>query len=146
MSNRNCRKKPTGKLGGELSLGYGSYNRKLADGFINTPILSDKLLNRFAFTFEDRDGYIKNLSGGDLNGKNVYALFPDIPALSGGKPNYVSAIPDIRGTMEQALGAPLEMVFASLDVPTRQQLIGVIDMLSNAPLNAYHEEAYKNSA
>jgi outer membrane receptor protein involved in Fe transport len=55
-------------------LGYGSYNRKLADGFINTPILKDKLLNRFAFTFEDRDGFIKNLSGGDLNGKNTFAL------------------------------------------------------------------------
>ncbi|MDR2804508.1 MAG: TonB-dependent receptor [Dysgonamonadaceae bacterium] len=68
------RKKPVNALGGEVTLGYGSYNRKLADGFINTPILKDKLLNRFAFTFEDRDGFIKNLSGGDLNGKNTFAL------------------------------------------------------------------------
>jgi outer membrane receptor protein involved in Fe transport len=321
------RKKPTVKPGGELTIGYGSYNRKLADGFINTPFAGEKLINRLAFTLEDRDGYIKNLSGGDLNGKSAYALrnstrwfagektlvdlvvdyqhdnypgtsfkngqyaptggdtspntmadlekgedlyikrniggaglfvnhdinrewklssttgfrmfdsdesfdadgtasplmwvseiaegkqfsqefrfnytnndnltgfagasyfyednsqdvplrnneqalytaytsgvlkglfasfglpaplvdalFPDIPALTDGKPNTVAAIPNIRGTMEQALGAPLEMIFASLDAATRQQLIGVIDMLSNAPLNAYHEEAYKNSA
>jgi outer membrane receptor protein involved in Fe transport len=44
------------------------------DGFINTPIVKDRLLNRFAFTYEDRDGFIKNLSGGDLNGKNTFAL------------------------------------------------------------------------
>jgi outer membrane receptor protein involved in Fe transport len=68
------RKKPVNALGGEVTLGYGSYNRKLADGFINTPILKDKLLNRFSFTFEDRDGFIRNLSGGDLNGKNTFAL------------------------------------------------------------------------
>jgi outer membrane receptor protein involved in Fe transport len=68
------RKKPVNALSGEIALGYGTYNRKLADGFINTPIVKDKLLNRFAFTFEDRDGFIKNLSGGDLNGKNTFAL------------------------------------------------------------------------
>ena len=68
------RKKPVNAAGGEVTLGYGSCNRKLADGFINTPILKDKLFNRFAFTFEDRDGFIKNLSGGDLNGKNTFAL------------------------------------------------------------------------
>jgi outer membrane receptor protein involved in Fe transport len=68
------RKKPVNALSGEVTLGYGAYNRKLVDGFINTPIKKDKLLNRFAFIFEDRDGFIKNLSGGDLNGKNTFAL------------------------------------------------------------------------
>jgi outer membrane receptor protein involved in Fe transport len=68
------RKKPVNVLGGEITLGYGSYNRKLAEGFINTPILKNKLLNRFAFIYEDRDGFIKNLSGGDLNGKSTIAL------------------------------------------------------------------------
>jgi outer membrane receptor protein involved in Fe transport len=68
------RKKPVNALSGEVNLGYGSYHRKLAEGFINTPVVKDKLLNRFAFTFEDRDGFIKNLSGGDLNGKNTLAL------------------------------------------------------------------------
>jgi outer membrane receptor protein involved in Fe transport len=68
------RKKPVNVLSGEVSAGYGSYNQKLANGFINTPIVKDKLLNRFAFSFEDRDGYIKNLSGGNLNGKSAIAL------------------------------------------------------------------------
>jgi outer membrane receptor protein involved in Fe transport len=68
------RKKPVNALSAEIGLGYGSYNRKLADGFFNTPVLKDKLLNRFAFAFEDRDGFIKNLSGGDLNGKSTFAL------------------------------------------------------------------------
>ncbi|MDR1980400.1 MAG: TonB-dependent receptor [Tannerellaceae bacterium] len=335
------RKKPAGKLGGELTMGYGSYNRKLADGFINTPITGDKLLNRFAFTFEDRDGYIKNLSGGDLNGKNVYALrnstrwfagektmidltldyqhdnypgtsfkngqyspaggdtsphtmadleqgknlyikrntggaglfvnhdingewkmtsisgfrmfdsdesfdadgtasplmwvseiakgkqfsqelrfnysnnhnltgfagasyfyednsqevplrineqalytaytskllkemlasqfgatglpaeqiaaianilFPDTPALSNGTFNYTTHLPDIRLTLEQVfsqqIGIPLtlEQLFAVLPADTRQMLIGTVDLLSNHPINAYHEEMYRNEA
>lgn len=327
------RKKPVNATSGEVTLGYGSYNRKLADGFINTPILKNKLLNRFAFVFEDRDGFIKNLSGGDLNGKNTFALrnstrlfagektmidlvldyqrdnypgtsfkngqyapaggdvspntmadleqgknlyikrnlggaglfishdinhawkfnsisgfrafnsdesfdadgtasplmwvseiekgkqfsqefrfnytnnrnfngfagasyfyenssqevplrineqalytayyskllngtfaslfsseeianalFPDIPALSNGKFNYVENIPNIRATLEQIysqqLGMPLtlEQVFASLPAEQRQQLLGMIDGLSNHSINAYHEETYKNTA
>jgi outer membrane receptor protein involved in Fe transport len=327
------RKKPVNVPGGKVTLGYGSYNRKLAGGFINTPILKDKLLNRFAFTFEDRDGFIKNLSGGDLNGKNTFALrnstrlfagsktmidlvmdyqrdnypgtsfkngqyapaggdvspnttadleqgenlyikrnlgggglfishdinrtwkfnaisgfrafnsdesfdadgtaspllwcseieegrqfsqefrfnytgnrnfngfagvsyfyentsqevplrineqalytaysskllngmfaslfssqdianvlFPDIPALSNGKFNSVANIPDIRATLEQIysqqMGMPLtlEQIFASLPAEQRQQLIGTVDLLSNHPINALHEEAYKNTA
>jgi outer membrane receptor protein involved in Fe transport len=314
------RKKPVNAAGGEVTLGYGSYNRKLADGFINTPILKDKLLNRFAFTFEDRDGFIKNLSGGDLNGKNTFALrnstrlfagektvidlvldyqrdnypgtsfkngqyaptggdvspntmadleqgknlyikrnlgggglflnhdinhawkfnsisgfrafnsdesfdadgtasplmwiseiekgkqfsqefrfnytnssnfsgfagvsyfyknnsqdvplrnneqalytayyskmlngmfssfpggiadllFPDVSALTNGKPNYVTHIPDIRGVIEQAVGAPLEYIPGLTPA-----LIIAIDALSNSPLNAFHEERYKNTA
>ncbi|MDR3187668.1 MAG: TonB-dependent receptor [Prevotellaceae bacterium] len=325
------RKKPVSALGGEVNLGYGSYNRKLAEGFINTPVLKDKLLNRFAFTAEDRDGFIKNLSGGDLNGKSTFALrnstrlfagkttvmdlvldyqrddypgtsfkngqyapaggdaspntaadleqgenlyirrslggagllinhdfnhawklasisgfrafgsdesfdadgtaaplmwvseieagkqlsqeirlsytgngafsgfagasyfyedcsqevplrineqalypayyagllrgsfaslspelantlFPDVPALVNGKFNHVEKIPDIRTTIEQAysqqMGMPLtlEQILASLPAAQQQQLIATIDALSNAPINAYHEETYKNMA
>jgi outer membrane receptor protein involved in Fe transport len=326
------RKKPTNALEGEVTLGYGSYNRKLVDGFINTPILKNKLLNRFSFTFEDRDGFIKNRSGGTLNGKNTFALrnstrlfagentlvdlvldyqrdnypgtsfknrqyapaggdtspntmadleqgenlyikrnlggaglfishdlnhawkfnsisgfrafnsdesfdadgtasplmwiseieegkqfsqefrfnytnnrnfngfagvsyfyenssqdvplrineqafytayssgllngmfsslfstdianllFPNIPALSNGKFNSVENLPDIRKTLEQLysqhLGMPLtlEQAFASLPATERQQLIGMIDLLSNQPINAYHEEGYENTA
>ncbi|MDR3365406.1 MAG: TonB-dependent receptor [Prevotellaceae bacterium] len=327
------RKKPVNAMSGEATLGYGSYNRKLAEGFINTPILKDKLLNRFAFTFEDRDGFIKNLSGGDLNGKNTIALrnstrlfagettlvdlvldyqrddypgtsfkngqyapiggdvspntaadleqgenlyikrnlggagllvnhdfnhawkltstsgfrafnsdesfdadgtasplmwvseieegkqfsqevrlnysnksnfvgfvgasyfyesclqdvplrineqalytaysdqllngtfaslllsqdianvlFPDESAFINGKFNAVEKIPDVRTTLEQlystqmSAALKLEQIFASLAEEDRTALIGVIDLLSNAPVNAYHEEAYKNTA
>lgn len=328
------RKKPVSALSGEVTLGYGSYNQKLANGFINTPIVKDKLLNRFAFTFEDRDGYIKNLSGGDLNGKSTFALrnstrlfagettlvdvvldyqrdnypgtsfkngqyaptggnvspntmadlelgndlhikrnlggaglfinhdinhawkltsisgfrafnsdesfdadgtaspllwvseleegtqlsqefrfnytnhsnfsgfagasyfyencsqevpmhnneqalypayisgtlnglfagmfspeiadalFPAQPALTNGKPNYVTNIPNVRATLEQLysqqLGMPLtlEQILAGAGLPAeqQQQLIGLVDLLSNYPLKAYHEETYKNTA
>lgn len=68
------RNKATNELSGELSLGYGSYNQKLATGFINTPIVDQKVANRFAFSYNERDGFIKNLSGGRLNGKNTIAL------------------------------------------------------------------------
>jgi outer membrane receptor protein involved in Fe transport len=327
------RKKPVNALSGEVVLGYGSYNRKLAEGFINTPVVKNKLLNRFAFTVEDRDGFIKNFSGGDLNGKSTIALrnstrlfagettlidlvldyqrdnypgtsfkngqyapaggdvspntaadleqgenlyikrnlggagllinhdfnhawkltsisgfrafnsdesfdadgtasplmwiseiekgkqfsqefrlnytnhlnfsgfagasyfyedclqdvplrineqalytaysdqllngvfaslfsspdianvlFPDKPAFINGKFNAVDKIPNIRATLEQLysqqMGMPLtlEQVFAALPAEQQQQLIGTIDLLSNHPINAYHEERYKNTA
>lgn len=68
------RNKPTNKLSGELSIGYGSYNQRQAQGFINTPIIKNKLQNRFAFSYEGRDGFIKNEAGGRLNGKSTIAL------------------------------------------------------------------------
>lgn len=66
--------KPVNYFAGEVALGYGNYNEKIANGFINTPIVKDKLLNRFAFSYNERDGFIKNISGGTLNGKNTIAL------------------------------------------------------------------------
>lgn len=335
------RHKPVNTLGAEVTLGYGTHNQKLASGFVNTPIIKDKLLNRFSFNYSDRDGFIKNLSGGDLNGKNTWAirnstrlfggentiadlildyqrdnypgtsfkngqyaptggdtdpntmadleqgknlyikrnvggagllidhtlnsnwkfssisgfrtfdsdesfdadgtaapilwvsekakgtqlsqefrfnydnkdnfsgfigasyfyennsqevpmrineqslypayispilkkmlteqfaatgtlsaeqiagiadaLFPAVSPLTDGKPNYVTNIPDIRTTLEQIfsaqMGVPLklEQIFASLPAATQQQLIGTIDLLSNHPINAYHEESSKNT-
>lgn len=54
--------------------GYGAYNHRFVQGFINTPIVNDKLANRLAVNYEARDGFISNLSGGRLNGKEVIAL------------------------------------------------------------------------
>ncbi|MDD2438489.1 MAG: TonB-dependent receptor [Massilibacteroides sp.] len=334
------RQKPVNKLSAELMAGYGSHNQKLATGYINTPLIKNKLLNRFAFNYNDRDGFIKNLSGGDLNGKSVWSfrnstrlfggentiadlvldyqydnypgtsfkngqyaptggdtdpnsmadleqgenlyikrhlggtllsinhrfngnwelssisgfrafdsdesfdadgtaapilwvsekakgkqfsqefrfnydnkdnfsgflgasyfyengsqevpmrineqslyptyispvlknmltqqfsatglpaeqitaisdmLFPDTPPLTNGKPNYVTNISDIRTILEQVfsaqMGMPLklEQIFAQLPAETQKQLIGTIDLLSNHPINAYHEEGYKNT-
>jgi outer membrane receptor protein involved in Fe transport len=68
------RKKPTDLFSAEITAGYGTWNQKLLTGFLNTPIVSSKLLNRFAFNYNERDGFIKNLSGGDLNGKSVLAF------------------------------------------------------------------------
>lgn len=66
--------KPVNYLSGDLSLGYGNYNQKIATGFVNTPFADDKWANRLAFYYNERDGFIKNTAGGRLNGRNVIAL------------------------------------------------------------------------
>lgn len=68
------RNKPTDYLGGEIALNYGSHNQRGATGFINTPIIKERLANRFAFSYDAHDGFIENLSGGDLNGKSALAF------------------------------------------------------------------------
>ncbi len=68
------RNRPVDYLTGELTMGYGSYNQKLANGYLNTPFTNNKLANRFAFSYDQRDGFIKNLAGGRLNGKNALAF------------------------------------------------------------------------
>lgn len=68
------RNKPVNYTTGELTLGYGTYNQKMANGYLNTPVVKDKLANRFAFSYDERDGFIKNEAGGRLNGKNTWAF------------------------------------------------------------------------
>lgn len=68
------RNKPVNYTTGELTVGYGTYNQKLASGYLNTPLLKDRLANRFAFSYDQRDGFIRNEAGGRLNGKNTLAL------------------------------------------------------------------------
>jgi iron complex outermembrane recepter protein len=68
------RNKPVNYLTGSLSVNYGTHNQRGATGVINTPIIKDKLANRFAFTYDAHDGFIKNLRGGRLNGKSAIAL------------------------------------------------------------------------
>lgn len=59
---------------GSLTAGYGDYNYMHAEGFLNTPLVKDKLFLRVAGIYKKRDGYIENLSGGDLNGKDTKAF------------------------------------------------------------------------
>lgn len=66
--------KPVNYLTGEVSLNYGTHNQRGVSGVINTPIVKDKLFNRFSFSYDAHDGFIKNLSGGSLNGKSALAL------------------------------------------------------------------------
>ena len=68
------RHKPVNYLTGELSMNYGTYNQRQVTGYINTPIVKDKLANRFSFDYDARDGFIKNEAGGRLNGKSAVAL------------------------------------------------------------------------
>ncbi|WP_374163890.1 TonB-dependent receptor [Arcticibacter sp. MXS-1] len=66
--------KPVNYLSGDLALGYGNYNQKIATGFLNTPLGSDKWANRLSFYYNERDSFIRNAAGGRLNGRNVVAL------------------------------------------------------------------------
>jgi outer membrane receptor protein involved in Fe transport len=59
---------------GALTAGYGDYNYTHFEGFFNTPLVKDKLFARVAGIYKKRDGFIKNLSGGDLNGKDTRAF------------------------------------------------------------------------
>lgn len=67
------RHKPTGTLGGEVKVNYGTHNQRRAEGYLNTP-LTERLANRFAFSYDAHDGTIRNMAGGRLNGKSALAL------------------------------------------------------------------------
>lgn len=68
------RKRPTNNFEAEIGLKYGSYNELGINGMLNTPIVKEKLANRFAFTYDAHDGYIENMIGDDLNGKKALAF------------------------------------------------------------------------
>lgn len=59
---------------GSLKVGYGNFNQLLTTGIANTILAKDKLFLRVAGIYNKRDGYIENLSGGDLNGKETLAF------------------------------------------------------------------------
>ena len=70
--------KPKNKYEGELTLGIGNEGQYLANGFVNAPIIKGKLMARVAAIYNTRDGVIENISGGDLNGKNTFAIRPSL--------------------------------------------------------------------
>lgn len=59
---------------GSLTAGYGDYNYTHVEGFFNTPVVKDKLFARVAGIYSNHDGFIRNLSGGRLNGKDTKAF------------------------------------------------------------------------
>jgi iron complex outermembrane receptor protein len=76
-------KRPTNEKSGNLTLGTGNYNQVRANGFINLPLVENKLFLRVAGIYNKRDGYIENLSGGTLMGKNTLATRASIKYLPG---------------------------------------------------------------
>lgn len=66
--------KPNNQFSGELTVGGGSENERLLKGYINTPIIDQKLFVRVAGLYNSRDGFIENLAGGNLNGKETFAV------------------------------------------------------------------------
>ncbi|MFO7744011.1 MAG: TonB-dependent receptor [Psychroflexus sp.] len=70
---------------GFLKAAYGNYNQRIITGHVNTPVVEDKLFVRLAGIYNARDGYIDNLSGGDLNGKETLAFRGSLKYLMGEK-------------------------------------------------------------
>lgn len=66
--------KAKNETSGSLKLGYGNFNQFLATGHFNAPLVEDKLFLRAAAIYNKRDGFIENISGGDLNGKETLAF------------------------------------------------------------------------
>jgi len=72
-------RKPSPTREASLSLGLGNFDRRLASGFVNTPLAGDKLLGRLAFIAESRDGYVHNLAdGSDLQSRETVAVRPSL--------------------------------------------------------------------
>lgn len=56
-------RKPSGGLGGKLSISYGNYDYVDIDGAIEAPLVEDLLAVRVAFGFSQRDGWMYNRCG-----------------------------------------------------------------------------------
>lgn len=70
--------KPNNQLGVDVTIGAGNENEFLAKGFINSPLIEKKLFGRVAAFYNERDGFIDNISGGNLNGKKTFAIRPSL--------------------------------------------------------------------
>ena len=66
--------KPNNSTSGRIRVGAGNFGQVQAQGFFNTPLVDKKLFLRVAGIYKARDGFIDNLSGGTLNGKETLAF------------------------------------------------------------------------
>ncbi len=66
-------KRPSDEFEAMLSADAGNFNRRLLQGVVSGP-LSDSVRGRIAFSTENRDGYIRNLSNGEDLNDSDYAM------------------------------------------------------------------------
>lgn len=66
--------KPDNSTSGRIRVGAGNFGQVEAQGFYNMPLVDKKLFLRVAGIYKARDGFIENLSGGTLNGKQTLAF------------------------------------------------------------------------
>jgi iron complex outermembrane receptor protein len=102
-----------------FSVGAGNFGSRLATGYANAP-LSDSLYGRFALFYENRDGFVKNLSGGDLNGKDTLAFRTSF-RLDIGQANHLDLI------FNWQKDNPPGVAFRSGSIPTRNGSLDVLD-------------------
>lgn len=102
------------------TVGIGNHGATQASGYANAPLVDDTLYARIALFHEKRDGFIENLSGGDLNGKDTLALRTSFRL-------------DLRDTDSLDLifnfqkDAPPGTAFRSGTIPTRRGSLDVLD-------------------
>lgn len=58
----------------DAKLSVGNFSAREADAMVNLPLVQEQLALRVAATYRERDGFIDNLLGGDLNGVDTVAL------------------------------------------------------------------------
>lgn len=56
------------------SASVGNFSQRQANAMVNVPLVQDQLAVRVAATYRERDGFIDNLLGGDLNGVDTIAV------------------------------------------------------------------------
>lgn len=66
--------KANNSTSGQIKVGGGNFGQQEVSGFFNVPLVDQKLFARVAGIYKKRDGFIKNLSGGTLNGKETLAF------------------------------------------------------------------------
>lgn len=67
--------KPSFETEGYAELGVGNYDQRLVKGYLTGPILDDSLAYSIGGTYNKRDGYVENVSGGDdLNDRDRYSV------------------------------------------------------------------------
>lgn len=59
---------------GAVSMGSGNFGHWRVEAYANTPIVKDRLFGRVAGVYARREGYVPNLGGANLNGKETLAL------------------------------------------------------------------------
>ena len=59
---------------GSLTAGPGNYGHWFTEGYVNAPLVEDRVFGRLAGIYSARNGTIDNLGGTDLNGKETVAL------------------------------------------------------------------------
>ena len=66
---------PTNEFMNKHKFTYGNYDLLRITGTVSGPLLEDKLFAKFSYSYQDRDGYVNNVSGlgdlGDVEGLGV---------------------------------------------------------------------------
>ena len=118
--------KPTYDLGGDISLGYGNYNRYDASGALNVPITST-LAARVAFTYSKADGWQHN-------------AYPGSPALSA-VDQYA-----VRGTLLWEPAAGVSFVLRASTSLQQPLNYGVYSTAGSQGIGAGLYEAFNNTS